>query len=269
MRQHRRATVAFESAAEAWTEANRSCQGDKSSDGVNDCGPGEVVEAHSGARPEVAVAAHVGQPTVRSPGPVADDRINETRDANAVQEVADEAGPSDHRTGGDGRAGIGEGELENPNGEERDAGGFISGRGVLQEEPVVADEAVSVCEHKREADGIEENSTKASIHDAFDEDVHRFAGTAEAGFEHGEADLHAEDEERGDECPRGVYRINNIVSLKIRIGRKGMSANEYVNDGHDRQHQRDADAFAGEQSCSVLAPFRTTKALAQAGKLCG
>src|ERR1700680_2273679 len=104
----------------------------------------------------MTVAAHVCQPAVRPPGPVTDDRVNETRNADAVKQVADETGSSDHRARSDGRAGIGESELEDPNGQERHASSFIGCRGVLEEEPVVADEAVAVGEHKREADGVEE-----------------------------------------------------------------------------------------------------------------
>ena len=35
------------------------------------------------------VAAHRGQPAVRPPGPVADDRIDEAGDAHAIEQVAD------------------------------------------------------------------------------------------------------------------------------------------------------------------------------------
>ena len=70
-------------------------------------------------------AAHRGQEAVRPPCPVADDRIDEAGDAEAVEQVADEAGAADHRAGGDGGAGVGEGELEEPEGQERYAGGFI------------------------------------------------------------------------------------------------------------------------------------------------
>ena len=42
------------------------------------------------------------------------------------------------------------------NGQERDAGGLISRRRVLQEEPVIADEAVAVAEHEGKAEGEEQ-----------------------------------------------------------------------------------------------------------------
>ena len=210
VRQHRSAAVALEFAAEARPKNDRAGQGDESADGVYDRGTGEIMEAHAQRREEVAGAAHGRQPAVRTPGPVSDDRIDETGDADAVEQVADETGAADHRARGDRRAGIGKGELENPDGQERDAGGFIGRRRVLQEEPVIADEAVAVAEHERETDGVEQNAAKAGVHDAFHQHVHRLARTAEAGFEHREADLHAEHQERRDQRPHGVDRIDDV-----------------------------------------------------------
>ena len=60
-----------------------------------------------------------GQPAVRTPDPVADDRVDEAGDADAVEDVAHEAGAADHGARGDGRAGVGEGELEEPERQER------------------------------------------------------------------------------------------------------------------------------------------------------
>ena len=154
------------------------------------------------ARQEVAGAAHGGQEAVRTPGPVADDRIDEARDGDAVEQIADEAGAADHGAGGDGGAGVGEGELEDPDGQEGDAGGLIGRRRALQEEPVVADEAVAVAEHEGEAEGVEENAAEAGVDDALHQHVDGLARAAEAGFEHGEADLHAEDQEGRDQRPR-------------------------------------------------------------------
>ena len=79
---------------------------------VHDGRAGEVVERR----------AHRGQPAVRTPGPVADDRVDEAGDADAVEHVADEAAAADHRARGDRRAGIGERELEDPEREQRNAG---------------------------------------------------------------------------------------------------------------------------------------------------
>ncbi len=74
----------------------------------------------------------------------------------------------------------------------------------LQEEAVRADEAVAVLEHEGEANRPEEDAADTGVGDAFDEDVHRLALAREAGFEHHEADLHAEDQERRDQRPRRV-----------------------------------------------------------------
>ena len=65
-------------------------QSDESADGVNDRGAGEIMEAHSQRREDVARAAHVRQPAIRAPCPVSDDRVDEAGDADAVEKVADE-----------------------------------------------------------------------------------------------------------------------------------------------------------------------------------
>src|SRR6267154_1344804 len=129
------------------------------------------MEAHAQRWKEISSAAHGGQPAVRSPGPVSDDRINETRDADAVEKVTDESSASDHCPGGDGRASVGKSELEDPHREERYPSGFIGRRRVLQKEPVIADEPVTVSKHEGKADGVEEDAAQASIHYALHQHV--------------------------------------------------------------------------------------------------
>ena len=68
------------------------------------------------------LAPMCSQEAVRTPGPVADDRIDEARHADGVEDVADEIGAADHRAGADGRGAVGEGELEDPVGQHRHAG---------------------------------------------------------------------------------------------------------------------------------------------------
>src|SRR4029077_2275311 len=134
---HGSAAITLECSAEPRSENDGASQGDKSADGVDDRGAREIVEAHSRCGPEMTLTAHVRKPTVRPPCPVADDRINETGNADAVEEVADETGPSDHSAGGDGRGGSGESELEDPYRKKRDARCFVCCWRVLEEEPVV------------------------------------------------------------------------------------------------------------------------------------
>ena len=124
MRQHGSAAIALEFAAEPRAQNDRAGQRDESADGVHDRGAGEIMEGHAQGREDVAGAAHVGQPAVRAPCPVSDDRIDEASDADAVEKVADETGAADHRAGSDRRAGIGKGELENPDRQECYAGAF-------------------------------------------------------------------------------------------------------------------------------------------------
>ena len=90
---------------------------------------------------------------------------------------------------------------------------FIGRGSVLQEEPVVSNEAVAVAEHECEAEGIEQNAAKAGIDDAFHQHVDGLTGAAEARFQHGEADLHAEHEESGDQGPGSVHRVDHVRPL--------------------------------------------------------
>ena len=142
VRHHGAAAVALELPAEARAEHDRAGQRDESADAVHHRGTGEIVEAHAERREEVAVAAHRRQPAVRPPGPVPDDRVDEARDAEAVDQVADEAGAADHGARRDGRAGVGEGVLEEPEGQERHAARAVGRGNVLQEEELGAEEGV-------------------------------------------------------------------------------------------------------------------------------
>ena len=116
VRQHRGAAIALEPAAEARAQRDGSGESDEAADGMDDRRSGKVMKAGAHPRQEVAVAAHRREEAVRPPGPVADDGVDEAGDGDAVEQVADEARATDHRAGGDGRAGVGEGELEEPEG---------------------------------------------------------------------------------------------------------------------------------------------------------
>src|SRR6202047_4026753 len=162
---------------------------------MHDSGSGEIVEAHSQRRPNVAIATHESYPAIRSPSPVTDDGIDETGNGNAIKEVANKPGATDHRARGNGRASVGESKLEDPDGEKCDAGGFIGCRRALQEEPVITDEAVAMAEHEREAEGVEQQAAQTCVNHTLHENVYRLTRAAEAGLQHGEAHLHAEDQE--------------------------------------------------------------------------
>ena len=180
MRQHRSAAVALEPAAQPRAEHDRARQRDEAADRVHHRRTREIVEARAHPRQEVSGAAHRGQEAIRTPGPVADDRIDEAGDREAVEQIADETGAADHRAGSDRGAGIGEGELEEPERQERDARGFIRRRRAVQEEPVQPDEAVAMAEHERESEGVKEDAAKARVDNALHQHVDGFARAAEA-----------------------------------------------------------------------------------------
>src|ERR1700730_13672301 len=100
------------------------------------------MEAHAQRRENVPGAAHGCQPPVRSPSPMSNDGVNKAGDADAIEQVTDETGSADHRARSNRGAGVSESELEDPDRQERYAGGFIGRWRVLQEEPVIADESV-------------------------------------------------------------------------------------------------------------------------------
>ena len=91
------AAVALELAAEAGPEGDGADEGDRAADRVHDGRSREVTERH----------ARGGEPAVRAPDPVPDDRVDEARHADGVQEVALEPCAADHGARRDGRAGVG------------------------------------------------------------------------------------------------------------------------------------------------------------------
>src|ERR1700730_1318568 len=171
----------------------------------------------------MALSAHCRQPPVGSPRPVTDDWIDEPGNGKAVKEVAHEPGPTDHRARRNRRTGVGKGKLEDPDGQKGDARAFIGCRSILQEEPVISNETVPVTEHESEAECIEEDATKARVHDTFHEHVHRLPGATKTSLQHGEPDLHAEYQEGSNERPGGVNRINHIGSFDFGISREDMA----------------------------------------------
>src|SRR6185295_9780941 len=102
---------------------------------------------------------------------MADDRINETRNGEAVNQIAHEAGPSDHGARCNRRARVGKRELKEPERQESHAAGFIGCGSALQEKPVITDEAVAMAEHEREAKSKEEQAAKARIDDTFHQHI--------------------------------------------------------------------------------------------------
>ena len=86
-----------------------------------------------------------------------------------------------------------------------------------------ADEGVAAAEHEREAPSPVQKPADAGVEHAFDQHVDGFTISTEAGFEHREARLHAEHEERAEQNPAGVDRVDDVAGRRglVWIGRRG------------------------------------------------
>src|SRR5262249_27504352 len=158
--------VALEHAAQPGSERDCARQRYSPANGMNHRGAGEVMKGYRG---------HIRQPAVRSPCPVADDRIDEAGDAYAVEQVADEVAAPNHRARGYRRAGIRECILEYPVGEQGNARGAIGGRQPVQHETGSADPRGARAEHEREAPQPEGNAAYTCIGDSLHKYIHRLA----------------------------------------------------------------------------------------------
>ena len=187
---------------------------------VDDTGAGEIV--HADVIEHIGVAILVGLPVAEPaggvPDPVDDDGVDEAGEDDGVGDVGLERGALGHGTGGDGGGGGGEGPLE-----EEDV---PVGEGLvvvtLGEEEValageLAGEGVGVLGAVR--DGVAEaevgHAADASVENVLDEDVHDVLGADGARAEHGEASLHEEDEEAGDEHVGDVLGAGDQADLHV------------------------------------------------------
>ena len=97
MWQHGPAAVALKAATQARTEDDGARQSHHTSNRVDHGGTSEIVEARSHPRQEIARAAHGGEESIRPPGPVPDDRVDEARDGETVNQVTHKARSANHR----------------------------------------------------------------------------------------------------------------------------------------------------------------------------
>src|SRR5262249_29413278 len=149
-------------------------KGYHTTDGVYDCGSCEVAEALSQTGKEVILGAHEHQPAIRPPGPVTDDGIDETCNTDAIEDIAAEAGTTDHRAGGHRRGSVCESELEYPVSQYRNARATVGIGSILEEEPgfgvtacqgaaAPSDKTIALTKHKGISDGPEEDAAYARI----------------------------------------------------------------------------------------------------------
>jgi hypothetical protein len=122
----------------------------------------------------------------------------------------------DHRTGRDGAAGVGKGELEQEERQERNAGRAVGGGRAVQEEVRVPDPTVACSEHEREAERPEQDAAQTRVGDALEHDVRDFTRPSEPGFQHHEAGLHEEHQERRHQHPHRVEGVDDVVGFQRR-----------------------------------------------------
>ncbi len=123
-----------------------------------------------------------------------------------------------------------------------------------------------MAEHEREADRVKQNSAQARVHNAFHQDVYSLARTAEDGLEHLENYLKYEHQERCDQGPRRVDRIDDVVALEYwRTALREAAETHQIGTQQDgaQQEQRHAHELAHEQHRSITSPLRVGQPLAQ------
>ena len=105
---------------------------------------------------------------------------------------------------------------------------------------MIPDEAVAVAEHEREAESVEQQAAQARVHDALHQHVDCFARAAEARFQHREAHLHAEHEERRHQRPDRIQRVDDVVALQHRVRRERAQAQSARDSYQHRDQQQQA-----------------------------
>ena len=186
---------------------------------VHDARAGEIV--HADVVEEVGVTVlvclPVAEPARGVPDPVDDDGVDEAGEDEGVGDVGLERGALGHGAGGDGRGGGGERPLEE---EDVPVGEGVIVVALGEEEPALAEELAGEGGGGFGAvrDGVAEaevgHASDASVENVLDEDVHDVLGADGARAEHGEASLHEEDEEAGDEHVGDVLGASDQVDIR-------------------------------------------------------
>ena len=189
---------------------------------VDDTRAGEIVHAdvvkHIGV--PILVGLPVAEPAGGVPDPVDDDGVDEAGEDDGVGDVGLERGALGHGTGGDGGGGGGEGPLEE---EDVPVGEGLVVVTLGEEEVALAGELAGEGGGGLGAvrDGVAEaevgHAADASVENVLDEDVHDVLGADGARAEHGEASLHEEDEEAGDEHVGDVLGAGDQADLHVNL----------------------------------------------------
>ena len=183
--------------ADARAERDGARERDPAADRVDHRGAGEVVEAEL-FKPALRRLAREA-----APHPVSAHGIHDRADDHRVDEVALELDAFRHRARDDGRGRGGEHGLEE---EERPVPRALAVGERWHAESAPAEPAGRLrgAEHERGAEDVECERARGEVHQVLHHDVRRVLGPREAGLHEGEAGLHREHENSGDERPDHV-----------------------------------------------------------------
>lgn len=177
-------------------------------DHMDNTGAGKIND--TGSEEEVVGVEGAG-PAITRPEPVGNNRVDKSGEKRRIYKVGNELSPL-----GDGAAGdAGGGDGESPLVEEV---AVVKGIGwnVLETEEVAADEAVGRgTEGEGEAEEVVEEAAGGGVEDVGEHDVHGVLGADGTGAEHGEAELHREDEVGGEQEVCVVHREGRVGELVV------------------------------------------------------
>ena len=143
-----------------------------------------------------------------------DDGVDEAGEEGGVDEIGHELCAFGDGAAGDAGGGDGEGPLI-----EKVAVVEALGGEFLEAEEVFANEAVGGgAEGEGEAEEVVEEAAGGGVEDVGEHDVHGVLGADGAGAEHGEAELHREDEVGGEEEVSVVDREGRVDELVVHGG---------------------------------------------------
>ena len=111
---------------------------------------------------------------------------------------------------------------------------------------MVSDEAIAMAEHEREAECEEQQAAQAGVNDALHQYVDGLAGSAEAGLQHGESNLHAENKKGRNQRPNRVKWIDDVGRLHFGVRGSDNSEEQSRGDRDNEEHGNHTQSLARE-----------------------
>ena len=164
-----------------------------------------------GCRACKIMEAHALQPAA-APHPMAADGVDHQRDHSGVNAVSFEVGALGHGAGDDGGGRCAENGLEHDVDPQRDIEPQVRVIS-LNERVESADQSARAAEHDAEADEPVARGANAEIHHILHQNIAGVLGTGKACFTQRKTSLHEVDQERCNQRPTGVDRVEHDGTL--------------------------------------------------------